>query len=102
QTVDGEKIQTAGRSFNTFEIGPSSSLEIPGIFPLRMSNFSKKLRPKTVISSTYNFQKRDDFTRGTFQLSYIWKFFASKTMIFQSGIPGASVVKFVNITKSDA
>lgn len=101
KTVDGDKIQTAGRSFNTFEVGPSSSLEIPGIFPFRMSNFSKKLRPKTVISSTYNFQKRDDFTRGTFQLSYIWKFFASKTMIFQSGIPGASVIKFVNITKSD-
>lgn len=101
ETLDGDKIQTAGRSFNTFEIGPSASLEIPGIFPLRMSNFSKKLRPKTVISTTYNFQKRDDFTRGTFQLSYIWRFFASKTMIFQSGIPGASVVKFVNINPSD-
>ncbi len=100
ETIDGDKIQTAGRSFNTFEIGPSASLEIPGIFPLRMSNFSKKLRPKTVISSNYNFQRRDDFTRGTLQLSYIWKFFASKTMIFQSGIPGASVIKYVNISKS--
>lgn len=100
ETIDGDKIQTAGRSFNTFEIGPSASLEIPGIFPLRMSNFSKKLRPKTVISSTYNFQRRDDFTRGTLHLSYLWKFFASKTMIFQSGIPGASVIKFVNIDKS--
>ncbi len=39
ETIDGDKIQTAGRSFNTFEIGPSASLEIPGIFPLRMSNF---------------------------------------------------------------
>lgn len=100
ETIDGDKIQTAGRSFNTFEVGPSASLEIPGIFPFRMSNFSKKLRPKTVISSNYNFQKRDDFTRGTLQLSYIWRFFASKTMIFQSGIPGASVIKFVNIDKS--
>ena len=100
QTIDGDKIETAGRSFNTFEVGPSASLEIPGIFPFQMSNFSKKLRPKTVISSNYNFQRRDDFTRGTLQLSYIWRFFASKTMIFQSGIPGASVIKFVNITKS--
>lgn len=100
QTIDGDKIETAGRSFNTFEIGPSASLEIPGIFPFRMSNVSKKLRPKTVISSNYNFQKRDDFTRGTMQLSYIWKFFVSKTMIFQSGLPGASVIKYVNIDKS--
>jgi len=100
ETIDGDKIQTAGRSFNTFEVGPSASLEIPGIFPFRMSDFSKKLRPKTIISSNYNFQRRDDFTRGTLQLSYLWKFFASKTMIFQSGIPAASVIKFVNIDKS--
>ena len=97
KTVDGDKIQSAGRSFNTFEIGPSSQLELPGLFPLRVSDFSKKLRPKTIISAAYNFQRRDDFTRGTFQMGYLWKFFVSKTMIFQSGLPGASVVKFVGI-----
>lgn len=97
KTIDGDKIQSAGRSFNTFEVGPSSQLELPGLFPLRVSDFSKKLRPKTIISAAYNFQRRDDFTRGTFQMGYLWKFFVSKTMIFQSGFPGASVVKFVGI-----
>ena len=101
ETIDGEKIKTAARSFNTFEIGPSTSLELPGLFPIRLSGVSKKLRPKTIISTAYNFQKRDDFTRGTFQMNYLWRFFSKKTMIFQSGFPGASVVKFVNIDKTD-
>ncbi|MCH2230161.1 MAG: outer membrane protein assembly factor [Crocinitomicaceae bacterium] len=100
QTIDGNQIQTAGRSFNTFEVGPSSQLEIPGLFPLRINKGAKKLRPKTVVSSAYNFQKRDDFTQGTFQLNYLWRFFAKKTMIFQSGFPLLSVIKFVNIDKS--
>jgi hypothetical protein len=99
ETLDGEPIQTAARSFNTFEIGPSTSLDLPGIFPFRMREFSKKLRPHTTISAAYNFQQRADFTRGTFQLNYLWRFYAKKTMIFQSGMPGISVIKFVNIDR---
>jgi len=38
ETVDGEQIKTASRSFNTFEFGPSLSLDLPGLFPLRMTN----------------------------------------------------------------
>lgn len=102
ETVDGEKIKTAARSFNTFEIGPSTSLDLPGLFPIRLRSFSKKLRPKTVISTAYNFQKRSDFTRGTFQMNYMWRFYSKKTMIFQSGLPLMSVIKFVNIDKTDA
>ena len=101
QTIDGEKIKTAARSFNTFEIGPSTTLDLPGLFPIRLVSFSKRLRPKTIISTAYNFQKRSDFTRGTFQLNYLWRFYSKKTMIFQSGLPGMSVIKFVNIDKTD-
>lgn len=101
QNVNGEKIQTAARSFNTFEIGPSSSVDIPGLFPLRLRNFAKRLRPKTVISTAYNYQNRVDFERGTFQMNYLWRFYAKKTMIFQSGLPFMSVIKFVNIHKTD-
>ncbi len=101
KTIDGDKIQTAARSFNTFEIGPSAQLDIPGLFPFRVSKQAKKLRPKTVVSTAYNFQKRTDFYQGTFQMNYLWQFFANKTMIFQSGFPLLSVVKYVNIEKSD-
>lgn len=101
ETIDGEKIQTAARSFNTFEIGPSTSLDIPGLFPLKLRSFSKKLRPKTVLSAAYNYQRRVDFTRGTFQLNYMWKFYVKKTMIFQSGLPLMSVIKFVNVERED-
>lgn len=100
ETIDGEKIKTAGRSFNTFEFGPSAKLEIPGFFPFRMSKMAKQRRPTTVTSAAYNYQNRADFTRGTFQMNFLWKFYISSTQIIQLGLPAASVVKFVNIDKS--
>lgn len=101
QTVDGIQVQTASRSFNTLEFGPSIKLQLPGLFPIRMSRISKKRRPETVISLAYNYQKRTDFVRGTFQMNYLWKFILSKTSLFEIGFPAASVVKFVNINKTD-
>lgn len=102
QTIDGQKIQTAGRSFNTFEIGPSIKYEAPGLFPIKITTFSKRHRPRTVLSTAYSFQSRDDFTRGVFQLNYLWQFYVNKTQLFQAGLPGASIIKFVNIKKSPA
>ncbi len=102
QTIDGQPVQTAGRSFNTFEFGPSIKYEAPGLIPLRITTFSKRHRPRTVISTAYSFQKRNDFTRGVFQLNYLWQFYVNKTQLFQAGLPGASVIKFVNINKSPA
>ena len=101
ETLDGEKVKTEGRSFNTLELGPSVKLEIPGFYPFRFSRIATKNRPQTIVSAAYNFQKRTDFIRGTFQMNYAWRFILSKTSIIQSGLPGASVVKFVNIEKSD-
>ena len=100
ETLDGEKILKAGRSFNTFEIGPTLKYDLPGLFPTSATTLSKRHRPRTVVSTAYNFQKRTDFTRHIFQLNYSWKFYVGKTQIFQVGLPGMSVIKFVNIDKS--
>jgi len=100
ETLDGEKIQKAGRSFNTFEIGPTVKLDLPGLFPLKVTQLSKRHRPRTIISTAYNYQKRVDFDRGVFQLNYTYKFFSGKTQVIQFGLPFASVIKFVAINKS--
>ena len=97
ETLNGDKIETAGRSFNTFEIGPSLKLDIPGLFPTKVTTLSKRQRPRTIMSAAYNFQSRNDFKRQILQLNYLWKFYVSKTQIFQVGLPGMSVVKFVRI-----
>ncbi len=105
ETLDGEKIKTAGRSFNTFEIGPSVKLDIPGLFPAKVTAMSKRQRPRTVISTAYNYQRRSDFERHIFQLNYLWRFYGGekgKTQIIQLGLPFASVVKFVRIDKKPA
>lgn len=96
ENVDGGKI---GRSFNTFEIGPSLKFDVPGLFPTKVTMLSKRQRPRTIMSTAYNYQNRPDFQRHVFQLNYLWRFYVSKTQIFQAGLPFASIVKFVSINK---
>lgn len=100
ETLDGEKIKKAGRSFNTFEIGPSIKFDLPGLFPTKVTTLSKRQRPRTIISTAYNYQVRSDFKRQIFQLNYLWRFYVSKTQIFQIGFPGMSIVKFVRIVNT--
>ena len=102
ESLDGSKIKKAGRSFNTFEIGPSVKLDMPGLLPLKRAVYmSKRQRARTIISLGFNFQNRTDFVRKNFQMNYMWKFYGGETQIFQIGLPGASVIKYVDIRKSE-
>ncbi len=87
------------RQFNTIEIGPSLVFDLPGLFPTKVTALSKRHRPRTVVSTAFNYQKRTEFTRQTFQANYMWKMHVNKTQIFQFGLPFVSLVKFVNIEK---
>ncbi len=100
ENLNGDKIKTASRSFNTFEFGPSVKLDMPGILPIPLKNLSKRSRPRTVVSAAYNIQNRNDFKRYIIQTNYLWKFYVLKTQIFTVGLPTTSVVKFVRIDKS--
>ncbi|MFN5505572.1 MAG: BamA/TamA family outer membrane protein [Flavobacteriia bacterium] len=96
------QLVAAGRTFNTFELGPSLKLDLPGLFPTPVTLLGKRQKPRTVISAAMNFEKRNIFDRRVFQLNYTWKFLVGKTQVFQMGLPGASVIKYVNIQKSAA
>ncbi|MBU2019823.1 MAG: BamA/TamA family outer membrane protein, partial [Bacteroidetes bacterium] len=93
-------IENNSTSFNTFDIGPSFQLDLPGLFPTSLTALSKRHRPKTVISGAYNFQQRSEYTRNTFQANYLWKMYVLKTQVFQYGLPLISVLKYVNIKKA--
>jgi len=95
--LDGSANANAGRSFNTFEIGPSVKLELPRFFPARVTFFAKKRRPSTVLSTAYNYQLRLDFERQIFQMNYLWKFYVAKTQVYYVGLPFVSVIKIVRI-----
>ncbi len=101
ENLDGSSSTIgAARSFNTFEVGPSIKLDLPGLFILRKATkLSKRHRPRTVLSTAYNFQQRDDFKRKVFQFNYLWKFYVEKTQVFQFGFPAASI-KYVQIDPS--
>lgn len=93
--------QSSGRTFNTFEIGPTIKYEVPGLFPFPVTFFGKRQKPKASISLGYNFQNRTDFNRHTAQVTYVWNFWVNKTQQFDLGLPGISVLKIVRINKSD-
>ncbi|TNF00425.1 MAG: hypothetical protein EP322_01410 [Bacteroidetes bacterium] len=101
QEQNGEVIQTSERSLNTIEISPTIQLEVPGFFPFRSTKLARKRRPQTIIGTAYNYQDRQEFTRGTFQLSYDWEFIVRRTHRFQVGFPLVSVIKFISIDKTD-
>jgi outer membrane protein insertion porin family len=95
----GNKIKTQGRSFNTFEFGPSVKLDIPGLFPFGVTVLGKRQRPRTELSAAYNYQKRPDFARSVLQFNYLYKFLVGdgKTQSVSFGLPGASVIKYVSL-----
>ena len=101
EDITGQKIQTAARSFNTFEFGPTIKLELPGLRPFSPTLFAKRQATKTELSVAYNYQSRLDFKRNLFQMNYLWKWLSGKTQAFQAGLPFLTGVKFVQINKSD-
>ena len=62
-------------SFNTFQFGPEMNLYIPKqLFPFTVFHFNKNASPKTIITSSFNFQKRPEFSRTLSNISYGFQF----------------------------
>lgn len=67
----GEANNNTLSFFNTIEVGPEVRLNIPRpLFPFNVFDYNKVANPRTSVSSMYNFQKRPDFTRSLYNLSY--------------------------------
>lgn len=63
------------RIFNVLEVGVNASLTFPQfLFPIKPERLPKKMKPKTMISIGYNFQRQQDYdrhiTNATF--GYTW------------------------------
>lgn len=61
--------------FNTIELGPELNIYIPRfLVPFRISA-SKRSNPKTIFTSSFNYQQRPDYTRyiSNLSFSYTWK-----------------------------
>lgn len=89
--------QSSGRTFNTFEIGPTAKLELPGIFPFSFVKLKKRENPRTIFSIAYNYQRREDFSRSSFQLNYLFQLNSGKTQVVKGMILLPPVIKFVSL-----
>ena len=58
-------------NFNTIEFGPRISLVFPRFLFLN-KYFTNKANAKTELTTSYNYQKRPDFTRGVQDISMTW------------------------------
>jgi outer membrane protein assembly factor BamA len=73
--MQGSIGTTGSNLFNTIEFGINGSLTFPQFFfPLKPERLPKSLRPKTVVSIGYNFQKRTDYVRyiSNVAFGYTW------------------------------
>ena len=70
-----------GIPFNTFEFGPEVNLYIPRFLLPFNVNESKSSNPKTIITTAYNYQHRQEYTRivNKITFGYSWKESATKT-----------------------
>ena len=66
--------------FNTVEIGPELSLTLPKfLLPVDQNFFAKRFVPKTTITTSYNYQRRPDYTRNILNTGLIYSWRESKT-----------------------
>jgi len=85
ESSSNEIIQSSVIPFNTIETGINADINIPKfLIPVKQENFSKYFRPKTIINTGFNYQRRPDYTRYITNVSfgYKWKEFKLKTHIF--------------------
>lgn len=101
KTLTGQKAKSSARSFNTFEFEPGIKFTLPGLFPIRSTTqLAKRHRAQTIVTAALNYQNRQDFSRKSFQLSYMWRFYGAETQIFQIGFPLLSTIKYVSFNPS--
>jgi outer membrane protein assembly factor BamA len=75
QSQRGIDKSTEGFEFNTVEYGVKADLYIPKfLLPINTDLVFKKYKPRTLISLSYNYQKRPDYTRSiaNFDFGYDW------------------------------
>ena len=87
--------------FNTFEIGPSSKFDLPGLFPFSINSLQKTQKARTILITSFGYQKRSVFTKQSFKLNYIYNFIVGKNTELQFGFPGFSSINFVNFLQFD-
>jgi len=59
------------KAFNTVQFGPELNLNFPKpLFPFTLIKFYKNAAPKTILSTSFNFQQNSLYSRGLTSLSY--------------------------------
>ncbi len=91
----------ANQVFNTFEIGPSMKLELPGIYPFSFLFKSKSIKKQTILATNLGFQHRNVFTRESFKLSFLYSLSFSDKNELQIGFPGVTSINFSNFLNFD-
>jgi outer membrane protein assembly factor BamA len=92
--------QIKNYTFNTIEIGPELSLTIPRFsFPYISSRISKRAYPKTIISTAFNYQSNNNYTRTIANISFTYSWREGK---FKTHTVTPIELNSIGIVQSDA
>ncbi len=92
--------QLKNYTFNTIEIGPELSLTIPRFsFPYISSRISKRSYPKTIISTAFNYQSNNNYTRTIANVSFTYSWREGK---FKTHTITPIELNSIGIVQSDA
>lgn len=69
------------KAFNTFQFGPELNVYVPKqLFPFTFFHFSKNASPKTIFTSSLNYQQNSKYIRTLTNFSYGFQFRTKKTI----------------------
>ncbi len=80
--------------FNTIELGPELNIYVPRFLVPFKIKASKRSNPKTIFTTSFNFQQRPDYTRYVYNLSYSYTW---KETIKKRHTISPLVINFVNV-----
>lgn len=89
-----------GLPFNTIEIGPEVSLELPRfLLPAQQWRFSKRALPKTTFKTLFNWQQRPEYERSLAKVSFGYSWNESNTKKHSVSPINISYIK-LNLTEA--
>ncbi len=74
--IEHQSATSGTRNFNTLEMGVDASVTLPFMLaPIHSAAFHKRRNPHTLFSTSFDFQRRPEFTRTviTTKMSYTWR-----------------------------
>jgi hypothetical protein len=97
---DEQSVAELPRTFNTIQFGPEFSFSVPrAFFPFSLLPFRRDMSPRTYVRSSFNYQRRPDFSRTITSLDYGFNFKTNNNLLRHDFTPAEIYFVRANLTR---